>query len=119
MSRWWITDSTSDRPSAPAGPGYWTRFRPGLRWTPSIFVLRRCEWADAYERLSQNAPLLRYPHQDLPTLAQKAAFSRNRYAMRLEPAQRWDAIGRHWLRGDYHHMAWGWKSLLQDVVIKP
>lgn len=92
--------------------------RMGMEMGPSYFQLEALRWRDALERMQQHRHLMRYPQQDLQTLAEKAQFSIDRHRMRLNPAERWETIIQHWRVGDYHNMAWGWKSLLQDVVIQ-
>lgn len=89
----------------------------GLAMDPDYFRRESVRWTDAYQRLAANRNSLR-SETDLDLLRQKAVFSRDRYAMRLEPTSRWEHIGRYWYDGTYREMAWGWKSLLQDVVIQ-
>lgn len=92
--------------------------RIGLEMDPAYFKLEAQRWLEAYRRASEHRHILRYPEQDLATIATKARFSHDRYCMRLEAVDRWEVIARHWAAGNYASMAWGWKSLLQDVVIQ-
>lgn len=96
----------------------WHQVQVGLRMDSDYFKAEVCRWTDVYQRLLQHADKLRYP-RDLELIAQKLTFSRDRYQMRVEPGGRWNDIGRYWQAGHYKKMAWGWKSLLQDVVIIP
>lgn len=92
--------------------------RIGLEMDTRYFELEALRWREAYDRVRAHAGLLRYPQQDLQTIAEKAQFSRDRYEMRLDTPARWEAIARHWAGGHYRDMGWGWKSLLQDVVVQ-
>lgn len=92
--------------------------RIGLDMDSRYFELEAMRWRDAYERIVAHRGRLRFPDRDLQTLHEKAVFSRDRYLMRLNPDGRWDAIARHWQAGRYGEMAWGWKSLLQDIAIR-
>lgn len=91
--------------------------RIGLEMDSGYFAADAQRWAELFERICSQQGELRYP-RDLAILARKAAFTRDRHAMRLEPSTRWEAIARHWADGNYHALGWGWKSLLQDVVIQ-
>jgi glycosyltransferase involved in cell wall biosynthesis len=92
--------------------------RIGFEMDTEYFRLEALRWSDAYLRLSQHASALRHG-SDLQLLERKALFSRDRYHMRLDPASRWAAAGHYWQQGYYREMAWGWKSLLQDLAIQP
>ena len=92
--------------------------RIGMEMDEAYFRLEALRWLEAYRRAAAYRQMFRFPEEDLATIAEKARFSQDRYRMRLESVDRWEAIARHWAEGDYHTMAWGWKSLLQDVVIQ-
>ncbi|HWH72231.1 MAG TPA: glycosyltransferase [Candidatus Sulfotelmatobacter sp.] len=91
--------------------------RIGLEMDTQYFAADAQRWGEIYERLRAHGTAMRYP-RDLAVLAEKARFTRDRYQMRLDPAGRWEAIARHWASGNYQSLGWGWKSLLQDVVIQ-
>ena len=97
--------------------GFMEQVRIGMDMDLAYFQLEAQRWLEAYRRAGAHRQMLRYP-EDLATIAEKARFSQDRYCMRLESVERWEVIARHWAAGDYRTMAWGWKSLLQDVVIQ-
>lgn len=96
----------------------WEQIRMGLAMDRDYFRQEALRWQSAYQRLLENRHRLRYP-RDLQRVAEKARFAMDRYRMRIDPQQRWSSIGRHWTDGRYAEMAWGWKSLLQDLVALP